>query len=130
MDVLKNDFVEDDEAMLQSVELPFEHIFWQPGHRNKGLEWIHLCEVLSRRISLMTHNLPAGRLKKRILWSRWSNVSKCESPCDFIFCILYIERNDKDEVALRRRMALGTDKLPSERLKRKFGDVNESKFRV
>jgi hypothetical protein len=36
----------------------------------------------------------------------------------FYFCILYIERSDKNEDGLRRRMALGTDKLPSERLQK------------
>jgi hypothetical protein len=32
---------------------------------------------LSRRMALRNNNLPLGRLKKRLWWSRWNGVSRC-----------------------------------------------------
>jgi hypothetical protein len=36
-----------------------------------------LSDVSIRRMALRTHNLRAGRLKKLLRWSRWSDVSRC-----------------------------------------------------
>jgi hypothetical protein len=49
--------------------------FLLPGHRKQRLGEICLSYDLSRRITLTTHNLPSGRLKKRLCWCRWSDVS-------------------------------------------------------
>jgi hypothetical protein len=51
--------------------------FLHPWHRIKRHGRSRLSDVLSRRMALTTHNLPSRRLKKRLLWSRWGDVSRC-----------------------------------------------------
>jgi hypothetical protein len=76
LNVLKCDLGDIDEATFCDVETPFESIFYILGIQKSYL--YEVVEVgLSRRIALRTHNLPSGRLKKRLWWSRWSVVSWC-----------------------------------------------------
>jgi hypothetical protein len=65
MDVLKNDFGEVDEATFLGVERPCEIIFFILNIEKSDFEIA--CVVLSWRMALRTHNMPSGRLKKR-LW--------------------------------------------------------------
>jgi hypothetical protein len=42
----------------------------------KAIWAFRLSDILSRRIALWTHKLSSVSLNKRLLWSRWSNVSR------------------------------------------------------
>jgi hypothetical protein len=76
LDVLKNVFGEFDEVTFRGVERPYELIFayWA----SKKATWLKpLSDVLCKRMTLRSHNLPSGRLKKQLCLSGWSDVSTC-----------------------------------------------------
>jgi hypothetical protein len=67
---------------------------WYSKKRLRRCRGIYLCS----RMSLINNNHPLGRLKKRLWWSRWNEVSRCRKAYDHIFCFLSFETNDTDEV--------------------------------
>jgi hypothetical protein len=52
--------------------------FLNPGIRKNRTGRNRLSDVLSRRMAFANHNLPSERLKKRLLWISWSDVSLCQ----------------------------------------------------
>jgi hypothetical protein len=98
LNVLKNDLGAVDKLKFQVTKAMLTHLL-HPAHRKKRIERIRLSDDLSRRTALRTHKLSSRRHKKRLWWIRWSDVSRCQRPCDLIFCILGIEKSDLDEVA-------------------------------
>jgi hypothetical protein len=93
---------------------------------NLGIEkatfTISLKWFLCRRMTLGTHNLPSGRLKKRLWWSRWSDVLGVRGPRENIFCILCIKKATfmESKYDLSRRVALRTHNLPCGHLKKRL----------
>jgi hypothetical protein len=93
--------------------------FLHPQFRKKRLGQCRLIVVWSNRLALRTHIL-SWRLKNRLWWSRWSDVSRCRKAIRTLSCIQGIEKSDLNRVAcnvLIRRMGLRTNNLPSERRK-------------
>jgi hypothetical protein len=78
-------------------------------------------DPLSRGRALRTHNLLSGRIKKRLLWIRWGNITRCRKALRTHF--LYPGHRKKRvgwsrlSDVLSRPMALTTHNLPSESLK-------------
>jgi hypothetical protein len=66
-------------------------------------------------LSLRIHNLPSGRIKKRLWWIRWSDVSRSH----FLHPEFRLKRLGRSRISnfLIRRMALRNDNLSSGRLK-------------
>jgi hypothetical protein len=58
---------------LKAIRTPFQH----PKHRKNRLGRRRLSVILIRPIGLSTNNLQSGRIKKRLWWSRWSDISRC-----------------------------------------------------
>jgi hypothetical protein len=99
---------------------PMRTYFQDPGHRKMRLGRNRLRDVLCRRIALRTRNFRSGRLKKRLWWIRWSNVSRYRKTMRTHFCNLGIEKKRFGQiylsVDLSRRITLITHNLPSWRL--------------
>jgi hypothetical protein len=96
--------------------------------------WTKLLTLfLCRRMILSTLILYSGRLKKRLLWSRWNDVSRCRKairtqflhPC---YRIWRLGRSCLNDV-LCRWMALRTHNLPSGRLKKRLWWIRWSVFK-
>jgi hypothetical protein len=96
--------------------------FRHSEHWKKRFEPSCLSDVLSWRMALRTHNLPCERIKKRLWWSRWSDVSWCRKDNWKHFSILGIQISVSKSMKsfLSRRMALKTHNLHSGRLKNDF----------
>jgi hypothetical protein len=80
---------------------------------------------------LTTNNLSSERIKNDFGEVDEAIFQGVQMPCEIIFCILGIEINEMDKVALyflSRRMVLRTHNLPSESFKIDFGEVDESMF--
>jgi hypothetical protein len=60
---------------VSRFQRPIPTQFLHPVHRKKRIRRSRLNYVLSRRMALRFHSLPAGRLMKRVWWIRWSVVS-------------------------------------------------------
>jgi hypothetical protein len=59
-----------------------------------------LSDVLIRRMTLRTHNIPSGRLKNDFgEVDKVDKIQGIEKPWEIIFCIPGIEKSDLDEVA-------------------------------
>jgi hypothetical protein len=54
--------------LFHVVEMPFERIFYVQGIQKSDFEEV-VGDVISSQMALRNHNLPSGRLKKR-LWCR------------------------------------------------------------
>jgi hypothetical protein len=94
--------------------------FLHYGHPKGDLD-IRLIDVLSKWMPLRTHNMPAGRLKKRDWWIRWSYDSRCRKAMRTLF--LHPEhRLGRSRLSniLSRRMGLKTLILPSGPLKKQL----------
>jgi hypothetical protein len=63
--------------MFEVVERPYEHIFFILSIEKKRLWWNRLCDVKSSLMTMVTLKLPSERLKIRLWWCRWSDVSWC-----------------------------------------------------
>jgi hypothetical protein len=90
--------------------------FVPPRHRKKRLGRSRLIDVLSRWIGLSTHILLSGRLKIRLRWIRWSDVSRCQYAMRTNFVLPGHRKNDLGDSlnwCLSRRRALWTHSLPS-----------------
>jgi hypothetical protein len=70
--------------------------FLYSGYSKKRFERCRGSNVLSKRMAFRTDNLPPGRLKKRLWWSRWSEFHGVARTNELIFCILSIEKSDLD----------------------------------
>jgi hypothetical protein len=90
-------------------------------HRKKRLGRNFLC-VLRRRVFLRTHNLPSGRLEKRLWCSWWSVVSSCRNAIGnhFLHPRYRKKRLGRSSLisVLNRRMVLRTHYLLYGRLKK------------
>jgi hypothetical protein len=75
LNILKCDFFDVDEAIFLDVERPFERIFYILDIQTYDLDEI-AGDDLCRRFALRTHNIPSGRLKKCLCWSRWIDETK------------------------------------------------------
>jgi hypothetical protein len=119
-DVLKYDFGEVEEAMLQVVERPYVHIFCILSIEKSDLGEI-ACDVLFRRMPLRTFDFPSGRLKNRLSRSRWCDVSRRRKAMRTHFLHPQhqkkrVGRSSLSDV-LRMRMGMRTLTLPSGSLK-------------
>jgi hypothetical protein len=112
-----------DEAMFQGVVMPCDLIFYILGIEN-WLVCSRLCDFLSRRMALRTHYLPSDRLKMRLWWCLWSDVSWCRNGIRTHF--LHSGNGKKQfcrsrgSDVLNRQMALRTHNLPSGSLKKRL----------
>jgi hypothetical protein len=70
-----------------------------PGHRKKRLRRIRLSADSSRRMAMWTHNLPSVPLRKRLWWSRWSDIPRCWKSIWTYFLHPGNKKNDLDEFA-------------------------------
>jgi hypothetical protein len=129
LDVLRNDFGEVDETMFQGIERPCKINFCIHGIEKatwtKSFKW-----DLSIRMDQRTNNLASERTKKRLRWSRWSDVSRCRRAMPTYFLHLRHRRKRLWRICvtdvLSRRMALRTHNLSSRLLKKKdFVEVGE-----
>jgi hypothetical protein len=112
-----------DEAIF-NVSKAFRN--WFPASRASKiwLERSRFNDVLSRRIALITNNLPSGRLIIRLLWSLWRVVLRCwkamwnqiVNPGHWKKRLLLSTLSD----VLSRRMGLRTHTLPSGRLNKRL----------
>jgi hypothetical protein len=75
-------------------------------------------------MALRTHNPPPARLKKRLWWSRWSDVSNCRKAIQthLLRPGHRKKRHGRSRFSdvLSKRMALRTHNMPSERLKKRI----------
>jgi hypothetical protein len=128
--VLKNAFGEVNEAMFLGVDRPCELILCYLGIE-KTIWAIRLSDVLSIRMARWTHNLPSGRLKKR-LWWRLIELSRCRKPMRTHFLNRGYKKNRLGQISLRNvfctRMALRTHNLTSGRLKNQVSWFRWSDF--
>jgi hypothetical protein len=85
-------------------------------------------DLLSRRMALRTHNLPSGRLKKRLFWSRISDVSMCRKAMRNHFRHPAHRKKWLGRIRLNRLMILRTRNLPSGCFKNDFGEVDKAMF--
>jgi hypothetical protein len=67
LDVLKNNFVEVYEAVFQSVQMPFQIIFYVLNVEKSDFYEVALSDVFKSRMALRAHILPSGRLNKRLV---------------------------------------------------------------
>jgi hypothetical protein len=98
--------------------------FLSPGVPKKQHGRCSISDVLIRGMAFITHNLPSGRFKKRIWWSRWSDILKCRKV---MWPHSLLPGHQKKRIGrsrlsnfLSRRMGLRTNNLPSGRLKKRF----------
>jgi hypothetical protein len=80
--------------------------------------------VSSRRMALVTENLPSGRLKKRLWWRRWRDVCRCRFAMRTNFVLpghreMWLSRSRLSDV-LSRRMGLRNHNLPFWRLHKRL----------
>jgi hypothetical protein len=106
--------------------------FLRPAHRKKRLGRSRLSNFLSRRMALRTLNLSCRCLKKRIWWSRWSDVSRCQKDMqnNFLHPVNLKKRLGRSCLSdvLSRRMALRTHNLSSGSFKKLLWWSHEAMF--
>jgi hypothetical protein len=101
-------------------DFPFEFILCIRGIEKRDFfESLKLCSKYV--YDLWNKNLACGRVLKRILWSPWSDVSRCQKEIRNNFCIQGIEKSTWSKSfksCLSRRMALRTHNITSGCLKK------------
>jgi hypothetical protein len=105
--------------------------FLHPGHLKSGWDEIAFDD-LNRRMALRNNILPFERLKMRLRWCRWSDISWFLKaiPTHFVHSghsKKRLGRSPGSDV-LSRRIALRSNNVPSWRLKNYFGEDNEALF--
>jgi hypothetical protein len=101
--------------------------FFILGIQIKRLERICLCDFL---MAPRINSLSFRRLKKRLWYRRWSDVSRCRKAMRNHFLHHGHRKNRLARIryVLSRRMALRTHILPRGLLKKRLCEVDESMF--
>jgi hypothetical protein len=96
--------------------------FLHSGHRKKKRQAKSLKWSLSRRMVLRIRNLLSERLKIRLCWCRWSNVSWCQNAIQMLFIHSGHSKKrfgpSRESDVLNRRIAVRTHNLPFRSLKK------------
>jgi hypothetical protein len=67
------------------VSIVMENHFQHYENRKKWLFRCRLSDVISSRMVLRNYNLTSERIKKRLWWSRWSDVWRCPNAMRNLF---------------------------------------------